>query len=134
MGRKMAYVKQCFLFADQDLPLPGRWTGGWRKMGTTPGQGIVRFPGTAGAPANALISQRLRGGERFEQALQDLENIRDSPHPMEYEDLNRRLTRAPHGEVMFHAKQTYWGCRSGSKPRMRRSLVPKRISSAWNSW
>lgn len=113
---KMAYVKQCFLFADQgDLPLPGqvdrRLAEKWEQR---LGQGYQYAFRELRAPRKQTLldisQEAYEAVSGLEQALQDLENIRDTLHPMEYEDLNRRLTHERRmAEVMFHAKQTYWG-------------------------
>ncbi|MFB3786045.1 MAG: fibronectin type III domain-containing protein [bacterium] len=113
---KLAFVKQCFLFADQgDLPLPGqvnrRLAEKWEQR---LGQGYQYACRELRAPRKQTLlditQEAYEAMNGLEQALQDLENIRNNLHPMEYEDLNRRLVHERRmAEVMYYAKQTYWG-------------------------
>lgn len=113
---KMAYVKQFFPFADQgDLPtvdqLRQRLTERW---GDRLGQGYQYIYRDLREPKKQTLlditQEAYEALSGLEQAIQELENIRDHLHPMEYEDLNRRLTHQRRmAEALFYAKQTFWG-------------------------
>jgi len=112
----MAYVKQFFPFADQgDLPtvdqLRQRLTERW---GDRLGQGYQYIYRDLREPKKQTLlditQEAYEALSGLEQAIQELENIRDHLHPMEYEDLNRRLTHQRRmAEALFYAKQTFWG-------------------------